>query len=348
MVIDFSQDINLKSLFPQTEFEEKVISFLENWYSETKTVSVQTSGSTGTPKVFEIEKEKMRSSAQMTCDFLNLRKGDSALVCLPVEYISGKMMIVRSIERKLQLFITSPSINPLADLDHEIDFCAMSPLQVENSLDKIHFIKNLIIGGAQVSESLKTKIHSQISCGIQHPAPSVYETYGMSETLSHIGLKQIYPNSEEYFSVFEGVQINVDERGCLTIFAPKLNTEILQTNDLVELKSSRQFKFLGRIDNVINSGGLKIFPEQLESILKKQLPNEVVFLGVKDETYGQKLILAIKGDETEELNSQLKRLLNEIQTSFSKNHLPKEIHFMTNFPRLGNGKLNRKELINLL
>ncbi|MBU4537404.1 MAG: AMP-binding protein [Weeksellaceae bacterium] len=348
MVIDFSQDIKIQSLFPQTEFEEKVISFLEDWYSDSKTVSVQTSGSTGTPKVFEIEKEKMLSSAKMTCDFLNLKEGDSALVCLPVEYISGKMMIVRSLERKLKLLISSPSIHPLADLDHEVDFCAMSPLQVENSLHKIHFIKNLIIGGAQVSESLKTKIHTQLSSVIQPPNSFIYETYGMSETLSHIGLKQIYPNSEEYFSVFEGVIINLDERGCLNISAPKLNSGILQTNDLVELKNSRQFKFLGRIDNVINSGGLKIHPEQLENILKKQLSNEVAFLGMKDETLGQKLVLVIEADETDELNSQLKSLLNEVQAVFSKNHLPKEIHFIKNFPRLGNGKLNRKELLNLL
>lgn len=347
MVIDFSQDINRQSLFPQTEFEEKVISFLENWYSDAKTVFVQTSGSTGIPKVFEIEKEKMLSSAKMTCDFLNLKKGDSALVCLPVEYISGKMMVVRSVERKLKLFTSSPSIKPLADLDREIDFCALSPLQVENSLDKIHLIKNLIIGGAQVSESLKTKINTQLSNGSGYPATLIYETYGMSETLSHIGLKQIYPNPEEYFSVFDGVNINLDKRGCLNISAPKLNAETLQTNDLVELKNSRQFKFLGRIDNVINSGGLKIHPEQLENILKKQLPNEVAFLGVKDETLGQKLILMIEGEETEELNLQLKNILNEIETSFSKNHLPKHIHFLKTFPRLGNGKLNRKELLHL-
>lgn len=345
MLIDFSKDINIQSLFPQTEFEEKVISFLENWYSDAKTVSVQTSGSTGIPKVFEIEKEKMLSSAKMTCDFLNLKKGDSALVCLPVEYISGKMMVVRSVERKLKLFISSPSIKPLADLDREIDFCALSPLQVENSLDKIHLIKNLIIGGAQVSEILKTKITQKFTNS--NTDLQIFETYGMSETLSHIGLKQIYPNPEEYFSVFDGVSINLDERGCLNISAPKLNAETLQTNDLVELKNSRQFKFLGRIDNVINSGGLKIHPEQLENILKKQLPNEVAFLGVKDETLGQQLILVIEGEETEKLNLQLKNLLNEIETSFSKNHLPKHIHFLKTFPRLGNGKLNRKELLHL-
>jgi len=347
MFIDFAQNINLESLSPQTEFEEKVISFLKEWYSESHYVSVQTSGSTGTPKVFEIEKSRMLSSAKMTCDFLNLKPGNTALVCLPVEYISGKMMIVRALERKLKLLIATPSSKPLEYLEEKVDFCAMSPLQVENSLDKIHFIKNLIIGGAQVSEGLKTKIHKQLPPDIHHPAPRIYETYGMSETLSHIALKQIYPTPEEYFSVFEGIEICLDERACLKISAPKLNPEILQTNDLVELKESYQFKFLGRIDNVINSGGLKIRPEELENLLKRYLHNEVAFLGIKDEKLGQKLILVIEGNENSNLIGLLELAFTVIQNTFSKNHLPKEIHFIAKFPRIPNGKINRKELLHL-
>ncbi|MCP2037531.1 AMP-binding protein [Chryseobacterium sp. HSC-36S06] len=347
MFIDFDQNINLESLSPQTDFEEKVISFLKEWYSESHYVSVQTSGSTGTPKVFEIEKSRMLSSAKMTCDFLNLKPGNTALVCLPVDYISGKMMIVRALERKLKLLIATPSSKALEYLEQEVDFCAMSPLQVENSLDKIHFIKNLIIGGAQVSESLKTKIHKQLPPDIHHPAPRIYETYGMSETLSHIALKQIYPTPEEYFSVFEGIEICLDERACLKISAPKLNPEILQTNDLIELKGENQFKFLGRIDNVINSGGLKIRPEELENLLKRYLHNEVAFLGIKDEKFGQKLISVIEGNEDSNISVQLELAFKEIEKKFSKNHLPKEIHFIPKFPRIPNGKINRKELLHL-
>lgn len=345
MKLDFSKNIQLKSLFPQNEFEEKVISFLEDWYSDSTTVSVQTSGSTGVPKVFEIEKSRMQSSAKMTCDFLGLKEGDTALICLPVEYISGKMMMVRSIQRNLKLFIESPSAKPLANLNQEIDFCAMSPLQVENSLEQLHFIKKIIIGGAQVSESLKQKIAD----ALQNTAyeTTIYETYGMSETLSHIALKQIYPVSEEYFTLLEGVEISLDERGCLTIKAPQLNPEILQTNDLVELKNTQQFKFLGRFDNVINSAGLKIYPEQLEYFIKQKLSNEVVFLGLKDETYGQKLIAVIEGEETDELKSQLSPILLELAETFTKNHVPKQTFFLDKFPRLPNGKINRKELLTL-
>ena len=346
MELDFSKNIQLKSLFPQTEFEEKVISFLKEWDSSVPKVYVQTSGSTGIPKVFEIEKNKMLNSAMMTCDFLNLKEGDTALLCLPVEYISGKMMVVRALERKLKLSVATPSAKPVQNLDVTIDFCAMSPLQVENSLHKIHFIKNLIIGGAQVSQSLKNKISQSLKD--KNTETTVYETYGMSETLSHIALKQIYPVSEEYFSVFKGIEIALDERRCLKISAPEIHPEILQTNDLVELKDDRHFKFLGRIDNVINSGGLKIHPEELESLLHRYIPREAAFLGVNDEKLGQKLVLVIEGEQTKDLTSQLDEALKEAEKTFSKNHLQKTIHFIPVFPRIPNGKLNRKELLHLL
>lgn len=352
MKLKFSEIINLNSLSPQTEFEEKVVSFLEDWFSDSEMVSVQTSGSTGKPKIFEVEKQRMLNSAKMTCDFLKLKKGNSALLCLPVEYISGKMMLVRSIERGLKLSIVNPTSAPMEFFDEEIDFCAMSPLQVENSLDKIHLIKNLIIGGAQVSSTLKEKLTQK--CKNSNAQTKIYETYGMSETLSHIALKHIYPIAEDYFTVLKDVEIALDERGCLVISAPKLNPQLLKTNDLVELKDldfpesdKRQFKFLGRFDNVINSAGLKIFPEQLEHFMKQKLSNEIVFLGLQDETYGQKLVAIIESNESDELKSQLSPILSELAETFTKNHLPKQIIYLEKIPRLPNGKINRKELLHL-
>lgn len=330
MVVDFN-NLKTNNLHSKTEFEKKVIFFLEKWLDDAKTVEVQTSGSTGVPKVFEIEKRKMLNSAVMTCDFLHLKSGDTALLCLPVEYISGKMMIVRSFERKMKLIIAEPSLQPLKDLESEIDFCAMTPLQVENSLDKIHLVKNLIIGGASVSESLKKRI--------SHLTTYIFETYGMSETLSHIALKQLTPESEDYFTAFENVTISKDDRGCLKIFAPNVNDEVLQTNDLVDIKNGNQFKFLGRIDHVINSGGAKIFPEELEALVKKEIANEVVFLGVADELLGQKLVVVIEGKETDETI----KVLSNIQ--FEKNfHKPKKIIFTDQIPRTPNGKVSRIEL----
>jgi len=338
MVIDYN-NLKINNLDPQTEFEKKVIFFSDEWFSNSVTVKVQSSGSTGLPKVFEIEKNKMTNSAIMTCNFLGLKEGNTALICLPVEYISGKMMVVRSIERKLKLIVANPSLKPLENINDEVDFCAMTPLQVENSLDKLHLIKNLIIGGATVSENLKKKI-TQI---LKFSNSQIFETYGMSETLSHIALKQISPQAEEYFTAFVNVSISIDKRGCLKIFAPNVNSEILQTNDLVEIKNEKQFKFLGRIDNVINSGGAKIFPEQLEALVKKEIPNEVVFLGINDESLGQKLMLIIEGEKSEDLIKKI----NEIP--FEKNfHKPKDIIFIDKIPRTPNGKVNRLELTKII
>lgn len=337
MLIDFN-NLEINNLHSETEFEKKVIFFIEEWFSDCETVKVQTSGSTGAPKIFEIEKGKMLNSAKMTCDFLDLKENNTALLCLPIEYISGKMMMVRGFERKLKVLVSQPSTAPLKNLNTEIDFCAMTPLQVENSLDKIHFIKNLIIGGATVSESLKIKISETLK---QTPSSTkIYETYGMSETLSHIALKEIHPSSSKYFTTLENVSISIDDRECLRIFAPNLNDEILQTNDLVEIFSNNQFKFLGRIDNVINSGGAKIYPEELEALVKKEISNEVVFVGLKDESLGQKLIAVVEGNQSEYLIKKI------VDIPFEKSfHKPKQIIFVKELPRTPNGKIDRIELV---
>lgn len=340
MLIDLSK-ASAATYEASNEFETKVLYFINDWNNDSKTVKIQTSGSTGIPKIFEVEKSKMLSSARMTCDFLGLEPGDVALLCLPIEYISGKMMVVRSILTKLKLKITEPSITPLKNLDEEIDFCAMTPLQVENSLDKIHLIKNLIIGGAAVSETLKIKIIQTLR--LSNSKGRIFETYGMSETLSHIALKQIFPNQEEWFTAFDEVDISLDDRGCLEISAPRLNAEILQTNDLVEINDKQQFRFLGRIDNVINSGGAKIFPEELEKLVKKEIPNELVFLGIEDEKLGQKLVLIIEGAESDSVNYQLSIINYQL-----KLHKPKDIIFVRQIPRTPNGKVNRIALKKLI
>lgn len=342
MQVDF-KNLNMNNLQPGDAFGQKVYQFIEEWQSPGKTVPVQTSGSTGVPKIFQIEKENMKHSARMTCDFLGLSPGDTALLCLPLEYISGKMMVVRAMERNLMLHVRPPSLQPLEGLHGEIDFCAMTPLQVEHSLDQLHLIKNLIIGGAQVSASLINRIEQQ--SGKRNPAQRIFETYGMSETLSHIALKEIYPNREDCFTVFEGIGIDLDERGCLKINAPQLNPEVLFTNDLVELRNEKQFRFLGRTDHIINSGGAKIFPEQLEALVRQKIPAEVLFVGADDEVLGQKLVLVIEGFyfSEDEIREKLKTV--PFEKSF---HQPKEIIFVKEIPRTPNGKVNRNALRNII
>lgn len=334
MIVDCS-DIQINKIEAKNQFELQILDFFKSWFSQSDFMSVKTSGSTGKPKVFDIEKSKMVNSATMTCDFLKLESQNTALLCLPVEYISGKMLLVRAIVRKMTVIVVEPSLHPLENINTPIDFCAMTPLQVENSLDKLHLIKKLIIGGAAVSESLKSKL-STINT-------EIYETYGMSETLSHIALKMIRPQSENYFTCFDGINISTDDRGCLTIDAPQLNEEILHTNDIVNIISHNQFRFIGRIDNVINSGGVKIFPEALETLVKQSISNEIVFTSIDDEKLGQKLILVVEGQKSEALSQKLSSINYDI-----KAHRPKGIIYIEKIPRTDNGKVSRQQLKELL
>ncbi len=343
--LDFNS-LETNNLRTSDDFEEKVVFFCNDWFSACETVEVQTSGSTSEPKKLQIEKSRMKNSAQMTCDFLKLKNGNTALLALPVEYISGKMMLVRAIERKLKIYITQPSLHPLSELKESVDFCALTPLQVERSLNHLHKIKNIIIGGAAVSENLKQKIHQHL-LGNENKV-RVFETYGMTETLSHIALKQIFPKCEDFFTAFDGVSLSQDARGCLKIFAPSLHDGMLQTNDVVSIINDHHFRFLGRADFVINSGGAKIFPEELERKVKSKIENELVFLGLEDEVLGQKLALVVetKGcseQEKQQIGSEISAI--DFEKSF---HKPKEIIFINEIPRTQNGKVNRLKLMELL
>ncbi len=340
MKIDFQ---NPKFQHPENPFQEKVLEFIQQWNKPQTTLEVQTSGSTGTPKKLQIEKSKMRNSAKLTCDFLHLTPGNTALLCLPIEYISGKMMVARAIERKLHLIILAPCTTPLRHLQEHIDFCAMTPLQVEHSLDQIHLIKNLIIGGAAVQQQLKEKIAEKLQSTTN--TTKIFETYGMSETLSHIALKQIYPKPKHYFTLFPGITTALDSRGCLTINAPMLNPETIITNDLVEQHPTdkSRFRYIGRADNIINSAGLKISPEELEALLQKTISHEAIFFGKEDEKLGQKLVLVLETTATPEVQQKLSEIIYP-----TKNHQPREIIYLPQFPRLPNGKIDRLQLKRML
>lgn len=340
MIIDF-QNLNVSQLLPATQFDERVLEFLKLWSSESAVIEVQTSGSTGKPKKLLVSKDQMKSSAKMTGTFLNLRAGQSALLCLPVDFISGMMMIVRAAQQKMILYTAKPSSNPLEKIDSNFDFCAMTPLQVENALSKIHFIKNLIIGGAATSQQLCDKIKQHLAAFDN--GNRVYETYGMTETLSHIALKNIYPFEDDYFNLLPNVEIRTDDRGCLQIYAPKITDGWINTNDVVELSGDKKFRFLGRADHVINSGGAKIHPEEIEKILRKYVDHELVVIGMKDEILGERLTLVIEGDD----KLQIRECVEGAR--FDKSyHKPKEIVFVNQIPRTPNGKIARIDTLNML
>ncbi len=310
-------------------YEKEIGVFLLEWFDDKAYIELHTSGTTGTPKKIRKQKQQLVNSALATGDFFNLKPGDTALLCLPVQYIAGKMMLVRSFILGLQLDYVVPSACPLEHIQKEYDFVAMVPLQVENSLDYLDGIKKLIIGGAAVNKSLSFKL--------QGVKTAVYETYGMTETITHIAARRV---GETYFTVLPNVVISATADNCLVVDASAVADEPVITNDLVELGNKGQFCLLGRIDNVVNSGGIKLIPEQLEEKLSKSISKRFLVGGIPDEKLGQKLVLLIEGVE-EPLDDNIFDVLEKYEK-------PKAVYFIPKFPETESGKLKRKEILKLI
>ncbi|KQO21668.1 O-succinylbenzoic acid--CoA ligase [Flavobacterium sp. Leaf82] len=304
--------------------EQAIGEFLLDWFDDKEYIEMRTSGTTGLPKLVQLEKQAMIQSALATGDFFKLEPGDKALLCLPVKFIAGKMMLVRSIILGLELDIVEPSTQPLALNTKSYDFVAMVPLQVQNSIDALKNIKKLIVGGAKMDASLEEKVLPLIKT-------EVYETYGMTETITHIAAKKV---GENVFTVLPNVKIAQDHRGCLVVTVPTISEDAIVTNDLVEIIRGNQFMFLGRIDNVVNSGGVKLIPEQIEAKLNGKISTRFFVTGVPDTTLGEKLILVIEGEKQD--------FANDFFDVLDKYEKPKEIVFVPKFKENENGKLLRK------
>ncbi len=303
--------------------------FLEEWNNASEIVLVHTSGSTGEPKPMLVEKRRMLASARRTNDFLGLREGDTALLCMSLDYIAGKMMVVRALERNLRLVVVEPSGHPLvkqgdgsfvtspADVTKEpspcFTFAAMVPMQVYNSLqvpeekEKLKQIRHLIIGGGAIDEALAKELRTFPN--------NVWSTYGMTETLSHIALRRVSgPEASEWYTPFPSVSVSLNEEGCLVIDAPEVCKERLVTNDIAVIQGDgsfvtsadnvtkepspciTRFRILGRKDNVICSGGLKIQAEEVERQLRPHLSLPYLITKRKDEKFGEVVVLLTEGD----------------------------------------------------
>ena len=315
----------------QSKIWNDVNQFISEWYSTNIEMDLKTSGSTGKPKSISVKKDWMQNSAELTRKTFGLKKGDSALLCMPMKYVAGKMMVVRALELGLDLKVVEPSSNPLKNMDEIIDFAAMVPFQLENSLNDLDQVKTLIVGGGQVSPKLVEKL--------QIESTQVYETYGMTETLTHVAIKPLNgPNISDLFRALDGIHFEKDDRGCLAIHASALNPVPIVTNDLVELIDENSFRWLGRFDNVINSGGIKIIPEVVEAKLLSIIPNNRFFInGESDESLGEKVVLVVEG--------------NVIEISFDsleKFEKPKEIYFISEFLETESGKIRRGETLKII
>ncbi|MCK0156642.1 AMP-binding protein [Cellulophaga sp. F20128] len=322
-------------LAERENYEKAIGLFLLEWLSKDSTVLVHTSGSTGAPKPIVLKKEHMVNSAMATASFFELKQGDTALLCLPANYIAGKMMLVRALVLGLNLDYVDPSSTPLEKTTCNYNFCAMIPLQVHASLSKLNQVKKLIIGGAAVSSDLKSKL---LNIGTR-----VYETYGMTETITHIAVQEINAPMSS-FKALPNITLSVDTRNCLVIYAPKISTQFITTNDVVTLVSETEFKWLGRYDTIINSGGIKLNPEQIEAKLSDFIQDPFFVSSLPDPILENKLILVIEGSKPkEELHSKLKNA-----SVFSTYEVPKEIYFLPEFVRTDTGKINRYKTVALL
>ena len=310
--------------------------FLAEWNNDSDYVHVQTSGSTGAPKPMLVEKRRMLNSARITCDFLGLREGDTALLCMSLDYIAGKMMVVRALERKLKLVTVPPSGHPLADLSPQLSalsFAAMVPMQVYNALqvpaecERLKQIRHLIIGGGAIDDALAAALKS-----FPH---HVWSTYGMTETLSHIALRKLNgAEASDYYTPFPSVKVSLNDESCLVIDAPEVCSERLVTNDIAELSEGR-FRILGRKDNVICSGGIKIQTEQVERQLRPYLSQPFLITKRPDEKFGEVVVLLTEGP-VDEAHAVCERIL-------PKYFQPKAYLHVDKIPLTETGKPARKQ-----
>jgi O-succinylbenzoic acid--CoA ligase len=329
--------LNIQFVQASETTQQLVHSFLKEWENEQDFIEVKTSGSTGIPKIIQLAKVHCIESAKNTLSFLSLKENDLALLCLSIETIAGKMMIVRSIVGNLKLLVTDPTSNPLIGIEQAIDFAAMVPLQVvkiiADSSIKLNLIDKLIIGGGPVS--------TQLIENLKKIPYTAFQTFGMTETISHVALRKIGEITETYYTALPSVLFE-EKNQQLIVHYPGVLKEDLLTNDLVELISTKTFKWLGRTDFIINSGGVKINPEEVESKLTTVINVPFFIAGILDDHLGTKVILIVESEEKINFNKeQLKKIIG----SFA---VPKTIYYCKKFERTTSGKINRINVLNLL
>lgn len=311
------------------KYDTDILPFLKAYLNKERTVTVSTSGSTGKPKDILLEKEKMIASARATLDYFGLQPDQTILLSLPTKFIAGKMIWVRAIEGELNVLVAHPTSNPIKDLNTKVDFAAMTPHQVSTCLaenpEKFDLIDQLIIGGGAVNKALQEQL--------QRLKTKCYATYGMTETITHVAVQKlngIGPNGN--FKAIGDTTFKTGKENNLIISVPHLSMEEIVTNDIVELINSTNFKWLGRLDFVINSGGVKLFPEQIEKKLESSIDIPFFVWKETDEILGEKVILIVEGRLT---TPQSWKALDKIE-------VPKKTYSLDEFEYTANGKLDRK------
>lgn len=323
------------SQLPKWEYE--LYTFIKEWLSTSDFIEAQTSGSTGTPQIIRLPKTTMKQSAFRTIEYFGLRTGNRILLNLPCRFIAGKMMVVRAIIGQMDLVTVDPSTDFKLLTNDSFDFGAMVSNQVFKLLEypcgkeKLENIHNLLIGGSAIPANLEAQI-SQLSS-------RVVSTYGMTETASHIAIRELSGEKRsDIYHCLPGITVSTGEKDCLQIHVAEWN-EPLQTKDIAEILSPASFRILGRVDDVIISGGIKYWPERIEEKLESVIPGRFVISSVPDEMLGEKLVLVIEG---ESVDSEL--ILQKSEGLLPSFERPKAICFLDKFPETPNGKLKRNEI----
>lgn len=319
-------------------WEQEVVHFMEHWADGPETMTVQTSGSTGTPKRIALHTAMMHRSAEITCRFFDLFEGSRTLLCLPVRYIAGKMMVIRAMTHGWNMDAVSPSLVPIPSGSPAYDFVAMTPLQVARNLDAnpvaFRNVKTLLIGGAPTSFLLRKRLQEE-----EHTR--CFASYGMTETASHVAVQRLNgPEQSDAFHALPGYVFGLDNRHCLAINFGHRTGNVIITNDRIELLDSSTFRWIGRADNIINSGGVKVFPGRVEAILGVFMDRDFYISGRKDPDYGEQVVMVIEGapytsDQEAELWEDLRDLLNPFQ-------VPKALIYENEFERTETGKIKRQ------
>ncbi len=346
-MLTFAQD-TLNYAKASSEYEQKALTFCRNWQQGQKQFVVHTSGSTGTPKPISLSRSQLIGSAQATGLVFGLRPNDHALVCLNVDYIAGMMMMVRGMELGLHMTVIEPSGNPLAFFEESsrFDFMAIVPLQLQHILQdtpsKVNILnkmKVVIVGGAA--------IHPNLESAIQQLIVPIYATYGMTETVSHIAIRRLNGDTKsDFFTILPNINIGTDHRGCLNISGIVTNFELVQTNDMVELVDNQSFRLLGRFDNIINSGGVKIQLEKVEMALagifqKLGIQDRFFAYGQSDDTLGERLVVVMERESclTNEQQETLETLAKEVLALYER---PKNYYTFVKFLETATSKINKK------
>lgn len=320
--------------------------FIHDWLSSEADIEVHTSGSTGEPRLIRHSKTAMLESAAATGKILGLPPGQKALLCLSTKTIAGMMMVVRAMLFRMNLIIVPPTGSPLQKLsaDTQVDFAAMVPAQVFNSLNNekeaalLSRIGNLIIGGGEISRALEERIIAMPN--------SVYATYGMTETITNIALRRISGSLHtDYFTALPGIKLSSDERGCLVIEAPKISKKPVITNDIVKFTGQFSFLWLGRYDNVINRGGQKIIPEEVERKIAGCIKGRFFVTAVTDEKFGEIPVLVLESPDMSD--AEKAQLLDKLKALCDRGEAPAKVFTFDRFVETSSGKVNRRMTMKL-